>query len=86
MPERLLLHGGYVLSMDDTIGDVSADVLVDDGEITAVAPDLEVSDVERVDVTGDVVMPGFVDTLTRGTPAEKPSRRPDSNRGPLHYE
>src|SRR5256714_7851919 len=62
MPERLLLHGGYVLSMDKGVGELSADVLIDDGVIAALAPDLDVGDAERVDVSGDVVMPGFVDT------------------------
>ena len=62
MPERLLLHGGYVLSMDKGVGELSADVLIDDGVIAALGPDLDVGDAERVDVSGDVVMPGFVDT------------------------
>jgi cytosine/adenosine deaminase-related metal-dependent hydrolase len=62
MVERLLLRGGYVLSMDDGVGETRADVLVEDGVIAAVEPDLDVSDAELVEVTGDVVMPGFVDT------------------------
>jgi cytosine/adenosine deaminase-related metal-dependent hydrolase len=62
MTQRLLLHGGYVLSMDEGVGEMTADVLVEDGAITAIAPDLDAGDVERIDVTGNVVMPGFVDT------------------------
>jgi cytosine/adenosine deaminase-related metal-dependent hydrolase len=62
MPERRLIHGGYVLSMDEGVGELTADVLIEDGAIAAIGPDLEVGDVERVDVTGNIVMPGFVDT------------------------
>jgi cytosine/adenosine deaminase-related metal-dependent hydrolase len=62
MPERLLLHGGYVLSMDESIGELTADVLVDDGVIAAIGSDLDAGDADRLDVTGSVVMPGFVDT------------------------
>jgi cytosine/adenosine deaminase-related metal-dependent hydrolase len=62
MSERLLLRSGYVLSMDDEIGETVADMLVEDGVIGAMAPSLEVEDAEVLDVTGHVVMPGFVDT------------------------
>jgi 5-methylthioadenosine/S-adenosylhomocysteine deaminase len=62
MSARLLLHGGYVLSMDEGVGEMPADVLVEDGAIAAIGPDLDAGDVERIDVSGNVVMPGFVDT------------------------
>jgi 5-methylthioadenosine/S-adenosylhomocysteine deaminase len=62
MPERLLLCGGYVLSMDEGVGELVADVLIEDGAIAAIAPGLDAVDAERIDVSGDVVMPGFVDT------------------------
>ena len=62
MSERLLLQGGYVLSMDDNVGETVADVLIENGLIAAIAPSLEVEDAEALDVSGHVVMPGFVDT------------------------
>ncbi len=63
MSRRLLLRGGYVLSMDEGIGELpSGELLVEGGRIAAVAPSLEVEDAEIVDVSGHVVMPGFVDT------------------------
>jgi 5-methylthioadenosine/S-adenosylhomocysteine deaminase len=62
MPGRLLLHGGYVLSMDEGVGEALADLLIEDGRIAAIGSDLDVADAEQVDVTGTVVMPGFVDT------------------------
>ncbi len=62
MGERVLLRGGYVLSMDDAVGELErGDVLVEDGAIAAVERELE-ADAEVLDVAGHVVMPGFVDT------------------------
>ena len=63
MSERLLLRGGYVLSMDETVGELPAgDVLIEDGAIAAVEASIDAEDAELVDVSGHVVMPGFVDT------------------------
>src|SRR6202049_3022484 len=63
MSARVLLRGGYVLSMDTALGELpSADVLIEDGVIGAVEAQLEVADAEVLDVAGHVVMPGFVDT------------------------
>ena len=42
MPNRVLLRGGNVLSMDPDIGDVfGGDVLVEDERIAAVAPSID---------------------------------------------
>ncbi|HEX7609293.1 MAG TPA: amidohydrolase family protein, partial [Solirubrobacteraceae bacterium] len=63
MSERLLLRGGYVLTMDEQLGELPAgDVLIERGEVAAVAARLDVEDAEVLDVSGHVVMPGFVDT------------------------
>src|SRR6186997_2975179 len=62
MPERLLLQCGYVLSMDEDVGELTGDVLVEDGLVAAIGPGLSAGDAGLVDVTGNVVMPGFVDT------------------------
>lgn len=63
MSERLLIRGGYVLSMDPEVGELEhADVLIEDGVIVQIGQGIEVSEAEVVDATGDVVMPGFVDT------------------------
>jgi cytosine/adenosine deaminase-related metal-dependent hydrolase len=63
MSQRLLLRGGYVLSMDDGIGELPAgDVLIENGAIAAVAERVQAEDAELLDVAGHVVMPGFVDT------------------------
>lgn len=65
MSNRLLLRGGWVISMDPAIGDLAgADVLVEDDRILAVGPalDVDTSGAQILDVTGKIVIPGFVDT------------------------
>jgi cytosine/adenosine deaminase-related metal-dependent hydrolase len=63
MADRLLLRGGYVLSMDPALGEIPVgDVLVEGELIAAVAPKIAVEDAQVIDVSGHVVMPGFVDT------------------------
>src|SRR5690606_30841299 len=62
---RVLVRGGCVLTLDPALGDFArADVLIDGATIAAVAPDLEVGgdDVDVIDASGMIVMPGFVDT------------------------
>jgi 5-methylthioadenosine/S-adenosylhomocysteine deaminase len=62
MGNRLLLRGGYVLTVDPGLGDLpKGDVLIDGDTIAAVAPQVD-ADAEVVDVSGDIVIPGFVDT------------------------
>jgi 5-methylthioadenosine/S-adenosylhomocysteine deaminase len=63
--DRILLRNGCVLSMDPQIGDFDrADVLIEAGRISAIAPDLAASgdDLQVIDATGMIIMPGFVDT------------------------
>ena len=63
MPDRLILRGGYVVSVDPEIGDINGgDVLIEGDTIAAVAPKVEATDAEVIDVTGDVVIPGFIDS------------------------
>jgi len=60
---RVLIRGGYVLSMDPAVGDfASADVLVSGRTIEAIGPNLDAGDAEIVDASGMIVMPGFIDT------------------------
>jgi len=61
--DRLQVRGGHVLTLAGSAGGSRrADVLVEDGRIAAVAPDLDASDCEVLDARGGIVMPGFVDT------------------------
>ncbi len=62
MGDRLLLRGGHVLTVDPELGDLpKGDVLIDGDTIAAVAPEVG-ADAQVIDVTGDIVIPGFVDT------------------------
>ena len=78
---RVLLKGGVVLTLDNEIGDFSqADVLIEDGKIAAVQPEIPVSDeaVAVVDAENRIVVPGFIDThhhfYLRFTKHSKPYR------------
>ncbi|MFC8428751.1 amidohydrolase family protein [Streptomyces sp. NPDC057253] len=62
MNRRTLLRAGHVLSMDPDIGDLPrGDVLIEDGRIVAVEREIS-ADAEVLDMTGRIVIPGFVDT------------------------
>jgi 5-methylthioadenosine/S-adenosylhomocysteine deaminase len=61
--DRILIKGGTVLTQDDALGELPrADILVEDGTIAEVGPSLGASDATVIDATGDIVIPGFVDT------------------------
>ena len=60
---EFLLKGGYVLSMDDDIGDIAVgDVHIRDGEIIDIAPSINAPQAELIDASDRVIMPGFVET------------------------
>jgi len=65
LPTRgeVLLRGGQVLTMDETLGDLATgDVHVRDGAIVAVGPQIQAPGAEVIDCTDRIVLPGFVDT------------------------
>ena len=60
---RTLIRGGTVLTMDPELGDLAGgDVLIEGDRILAVAPNLANGEVEVLDASGMIVMPGFVDS------------------------
>jgi 5-methylthioadenosine/S-adenosylhomocysteine deaminase len=65
MPNKLLIRGGHVVTMDPALGDQpDSDILVRDGVIVEVRPGLETStpDTEVIEAKGRLVIPGLVDT------------------------
>ncbi|MFE2040597.1 amidohydrolase family protein [Streptomyces sp. NPDC059477] len=63
MPDRLLLRGGQIVSMDPTVGDLVGDVLVEDGRIVAIGPRLDIAEGAAViDASHHLVIPGFIDS------------------------
>ncbi|MGH3507147.1 MAG: amidohydrolase family protein, partial [Nocardioidaceae bacterium] len=62
MPTKLIIRGGTVITMDPSLGTLpKADMLVEDDTIVAIEPKID-ADAEVIDATGDIVIPGFVDT------------------------
>src|SRR5271156_1094517 len=65
MPRELILKGGFVVTMDESLGDLTdTDILVRDGVIAAVGRGLSTSirGADVIDATGRLVIPGLVDT------------------------
>ena len=55
----ILIQNGTVVNAG---GSMRADVLVQDGRISAVGPGLSCADARRIDAAGCFVLPGFIDT------------------------
>ena len=63
MADRKLLRGGFVITMDRTLGDIAnGDVLIEDDRIADVGSNLEVADAQVIDASQRIVLPGFVDS------------------------
>ncbi len=63
MTKRTVLRGGWIVTLDAGLGDFECgDLLIEDGRIAAVAPALSVDDAAEIDVSGRIVLPGFIDT------------------------
>ena len=63
MTDRLLIKGAYVLTQDPELGELAgADVLVEGDKIAAVGHGLSAEGAQVIDATGDIVIPGFIDT------------------------
>ncbi|HKX73851.1 MAG TPA: amidohydrolase family protein [Acidimicrobiia bacterium] len=63
MNQRLLIRGGWILTMDPKFGNLTAgDVLVEAGRIAEIGTGLRARDALTIDATNSIVMPGFVDT------------------------
>ncbi len=59
---RIVLRGGYILTMDEKLGDLRGDVLIIDGKIAAIGKGLAAGDAETVDASDAIVIPGFIDS------------------------
>ncbi|MDO8485739.1 MAG: amidohydrolase family protein [Candidatus Limnocylindrales bacterium] len=63
MSERTLIKNGIVLTQDPALGEMSgADILIEDDRIVSVGHGLAAADAKVIDATGDIVIPGFIDT------------------------
>ena len=60
---RILIKGAVVLTQDRQVGDFArADILIEDGKIRDVRPDIAAGDTVAVDANNRIAIPGFVDT------------------------
>lgn len=60
---RQVIRGAWLASQDPSIGDLrSADVLIENDRIAAIAPDLGPLDAEQISGADRILLPGFVDT------------------------
>ena len=60
---RILLKGGIVLTLDKAVGDFAqADVLIENGKIREVRPNISAGDAVLVEAQNRILIPGFVDT------------------------
>jgi 5-methylthioadenosine/S-adenosylhomocysteine deaminase len=60
---KVLIKGGYVATVDKTIGEVAdGDVLIDGNSIAQVGKSIQTDDADVIDARGKLVLPGFIDT------------------------
>ncbi len=57
---RTLIRGASIVSMDEGVGDLVGDVLVEGDRIAAIAPSLQAGDAEVVEARGWIVIPGLI--------------------------
>ncbi len=63
MTDRILIRGGIVLTQDPSLGEMAgADILIEDDRIVEVGRNLNAADAQVIDASGDIVIPGFVDS------------------------
>lgn len=61
-PRRTLIKGADILTMDESLGELTAtDVLVENGRIAAIGPNLSAGDAVVIEASGMILMPGMAD-------------------------
>jgi 5-methylthioadenosine/S-adenosylhomocysteine deaminase len=62
MSETILIKGGTIVTMDEGNSIAYGDLLIRDGRVAEIGPDIDAQGSEVVDATGCAVLPGFVQT------------------------
>ena len=57
---RTLIRNATIVSMDDAVGDLTGDLLVEGERIAAIAPRLQADDAEVIDASGFILIPGLI--------------------------
>ena len=62
-PQKILIRGATVISMDGNVGNLpKGDILIADGAIAAIGPQLDADGAEVIDAADMIAIPGMVDT------------------------
>lgn len=60
--KRILIKGAQVVTMDDVLGDFArADIQIDNGAISAVAPVIDDDEADLIDASDMIALPGIID-------------------------
>ena len=63
MTDRILIRNGIVLTQDPRLGEMpNTDVLIEGDEIADIGVGLSADGAREIDASGDIVIPGFIDT------------------------
>ena len=57
---RTLIRDATIVSMDDQVGDLRGDLLIENARIAAIAPRIDAADAELVDASGFILIPGLI--------------------------
>ncbi|WP_156924564.1 amidohydrolase family protein [Burkholderia sp. WSM2230] len=57
---KLLITGGHVITMDPVIGNGRFNLLIEDGRIVDIGPEVQSHDAEQLDASGCIVIPGLI--------------------------
>ncbi len=57
---RTLIRGAMIVSMDEAVGDLTGDVLVEGERIAAIGPALQAADADVIEAAGHIVIPGLI--------------------------
>lgn len=60
--KTIILRGGSIVSMDPAVGDLVGDILLVGDKIAKIGPQLDAAGTEVIDVSGQIVLPGFIDS------------------------
>lgn len=58
--KRTLIRNAIIVSMDEKIGELTGDILIENDRIAAIAPGLTAADADEIDATGQIVIPGLI--------------------------
>lgn len=80
---RTLIYGGHLIDPANRV-DAQLNILIENGRVAFVTEDMPNAD-ERIDATGKVVCPGFIDIHMHEDPIENGRIYADTDRSIFHW-